>query len=120
MRKGHTMAQQVKVILVDDIEGGTADETLAFALDGAAYEIDLSKTNADRFRDAVAPYVAAARKAGRVTSRSNGTRSSRRGGSSDRRGRAADIRAWARTKGIDVNERGRIPARVVEQYDSAH
>jgi hypothetical protein len=114
------VAQQVKVILVDDIEGGTADETVAFAVEGAAYEIDLSKANADKFRNAVAPYVAAARKAGRAGSRSNGARHSRRGGSSDRRGRAANIRAWARTKGIEVNERGRIPARVVEQYDGAH
>ncbi len=113
------MAQQVKVILVDDIQGGVADETLSFALDGAAYEIDLSKANADKFRDAVGPYVAAARKSGRAGSRSNGSRA-RRGASGDRRGRAADIRAWARTKGIEVSERGRIPARVVEQYDAAN
>lgn len=113
------MAQQVKVILVDDIEGGAADVTLSFALDGAAYEIDLSSANADRFRDAIAPYVAAARKAGRAGSRSNGARG-RRGTSGERRGRAADIRAWARSKGIEVSERGRIPARVVEQYDAAN
>lgn len=120
MRKGQAVAQQVKVILVDDIEGGAAEETLSFALDGAAYEIDLSTANAARFRDAVAPFVAAARKAGRSGSRSNGSRPTRRGGSSDRRGRAADIRAWARTQGVEVSERGRIPARVVEQYDAAH
>ncbi|PZS26472.1 MAG: hypothetical protein DLM59_18225 [Pseudonocardiales bacterium] len=114
------MAQQVKVILVDDIEGGAADVTLSFALDGAGYEIDLSSANADRFRDAIAPYVAAARKSGRASSRSNGARAGRRGSSGERRGRAADIRAWARTKGIDVSERGRIPARVVEQYDAAN
>jgi hypothetical protein len=118
--KGATVAQQVKVILVDDIEGGTADVTLSFALDGAAYEIDLSSANADKFRDAVAPYVAAARKAGRAGSRSNGARGNRRATSGERRGRAADIRAWARTKGVEVSERGRIPARVVEQYDAAH
>ncbi|MEP6697296.1 MAG: Lsr2 family protein [Pseudonocardiales bacterium] len=114
------MAQQVKVILVDDIEGGSAEETLSFALDGATYEIDLSTANAAKFRDAVAPYVAAARKAGRSGSRGNGVRAPRRGTAGDRRGRAADIRAWARTKGVEVSERGRIPARVVEQYDAAH
>lgn len=110
------MAQQVKVILVDDLDGGDADETVKFAVDGASYEIDLNRTNADRLRDALAPFVGAARKAGR----SSGGRGNRRGGSGERRGRAADIRAWARTKSIDVNERGRIPARVVEMYEAAH
>lgn len=110
------MAQQVKVILVDDLEGGHAEETVKFAIDGAAYEIDLNQTNADRLRDALAPFVGAARKAGR----GNGARGGRRSGSGERRGRAADIRAWAKTKSIDVNERGRIPARVVEMYEAAH
>lgn len=110
------MAQQVKVILVDDLEGGHAEETVKFGIDGAAYEIDLNQANADRLRDALAPFVGAARKG----SRSNGARGGRRSGSGERRGRAADIRAWARTKNIEVNERGRIPARVVEMYEAAH
>ncbi len=114
------MSQQVKVILVDDLDGGDAVETLSFALDGTAYEIDLNEGNADRFRDALAPYLGAARKSGRSAARSNGHRVSRRSGSGERDGRAADIRAWARTKSIEVNERGRIPARVVEQYEAAH
>ena len=113
------MAQQVKVILVDDLDGGDADETVTFAIDGSAYEIDLNRGNADKFRDSFAPYVAAARKVSRAGSGRGG---GRRGGASsgDRRGRAADIRAWARTQGIEVNERGRIPARVVEEYEAAH
>ncbi len=110
------MAQQVKVILVDDLDGGDADETIKFGIDGASYEIDLNHANANKLREALAPFVGAARKA----SRSNGGRGNRRSGSGERRGRAADIRAWARTKNIEVNERGRIPARVVEMYDAAH
>lgn len=109
------MAQQVKVILVDDLDGGHADETVKFAIDGASYEIDLNRANADKLRDVIAPFVGAARKASRATARG-----ARRGASVDRRGRAADIREWARTKSIEVNERGRIPARVVEQYEAAH
>lgn len=109
------MAQQVKVILVDDLEGGHAEETVKFAIDGGSYEIDLNQANADRLRNALAPFVGAARKAGR----SNGSRG-RRSGAGERRGRAADIREWARTKSIEVNERGRIPARVVEMYEAAH
>lgn len=114
--KGAPVAQQVKVILVDDLEGGHAEETVKFGIDGANYEIDLNEANADRLRDALAPFVGAARKAGR----SNGARGGRRGGSGERRGRAADIRTWAKTKSIEVNERGRIPARVVEMYEAAH
>ncbi len=116
------MAQQVKVILVDDVEGGPAVETVTFSLDGTSYEIDLNERNAATLRDVVAPYVAAGRRAGRSSSsRSSGDRrTSRRAAGSDRDGRAADIRAWARTQSIKVNERGRIPARVVEQYDAAH
>lgn len=110
------MAQQVKVILVDDLDGGHAEETVTFSIDGASYEIDLNRANADKLRDAIAPFVGAARKA----SRGNTGRATRRSASGDRRGHAADIRAWARTKAIEVNERGRIPARVVEQYEAAH
>ena len=47
------MAQKVQVILVDDIDGGEADETVSFSLDGVSYEIDLSESNATELRDAL-------------------------------------------------------------------
>lgn len=108
------MAQRVEVVLVDDIDGGPADETVAFALDGATYEIDLNATNAAALRDALALYVGHARKAGRkAPARSAGRRSSP--GS-----QTPAIRTWAREQGLPVNERGRIPAAIVEQYEAAH
>src|SRR5260370_25595837 len=75
-RKGVGVAQKVQVLLVDDLDGGEADETVAFALDGAAYEIDLSRKNADSLQDAVSKYVAAARKARRAaaSARQSGAR----------------------------------------------
>ena len=113
------MAQKVTVALVDDIDGGAADETLEFALDGKGYEIDLSSTNAEKLRDALASYVAAARKAG-------GTR--RRGSTNsgiaaprpkvDREQNQA-IRDWARERGKKVSDRGRIPAEVLEEYHNS-
>lgn len=106
------MAQKVQVLLVDDLDGGEADETVSFSLDGASYEIDLSGTNAKKLRDSLQPFVDHARKAGTVRRRRT------RGASS--RERSADIRAWAKARGIKVNERGRIPATVVEQYEAAH
>lgn len=105
------MAQKVNVILVDDIDGSDADETVSFALDGSAYEIDLSADNAQKLRDVLAPYVGHARRA------------STRGG---RRGRAAngptpgEIRDWARSQGMEVSDRGRVSEEVRAAYASAH
>jgi hypothetical protein len=109
------MAQKVQVILVDDLDGGSADETVSFALDGVAYEIDLSDKNAAAFRDSFAQYVGLARRVGGRAAAGRGT-SRRKGGDN----RTAQIREWARSNGHKVNERGRIPATVVEAYDKAH
>jgi hypothetical protein len=107
------MAQKVQVTLVDDLDGTTtADETVSFALDGQAYEIDLTSANAAKLRDALAPYVGSARKAGGRAGRS--ARRAARGGDS----RVAEIRAWAKAQGLAVNERGRIPADIVAKYDA--
>jgi hypothetical protein len=112
------MAQKVTVLLVDDIDGGSADETVSFSLDGVSYEIDLSTKNAKAFRDSLAQYVGTARRVGGRSSGGRGTRSARRGRGGDNR--TAEIREWARKNGHKVNERGRIPATVVEAYDKAH
>jgi hypothetical protein len=103
------MAQQVNIVLVDDIDGSAAEETLSFALDGRGYEIDLSVKNAKALRDALAPYVGHARKAGR--------RRTGRGGNGPT---PADIRAWARDNGFDVPDRGRVSSEVREAYLAAH
>lgn len=111
------MARKVEVTLVDDIDGGGADETVAFALDGKAYEIDLSKKNAGALRRALKRYTDSARRAGRAAS--PGRRSRSAAGRTDRE-RTADIREWARANGREVSDRGRIPASVVDAYDAAH
>jgi hypothetical protein len=108
------MAQKVQVLLVDDLDGATADETVSFSLDGVSYEIDLSSKNAAKMRDSFASYVGAAR---RVGGRSRGGR----GRSSSRAGtETAAIRTWAKEQGLKVSDRGRIPAEVVAKYEAAH
>lgn len=107
------MAQKITVALEDDLDGGPANETMRFGLDGSEYEIDLSTKNADRFRKALTPFTGHAR---RISSRGQATRGARIGST---RQRSADIRAWAKEQGISVSERGRIPATVVEQYEAA-
>lgn len=106
------MAQQVNIVLVDDIDGRAADETVSFALDGKDYEIDLNAKNAAKLRDALAPYVGHAR---RAASRRRGARGGGSTGPSP-----ADIRAWARENGFDVPDRGRVSSEVREAYVAAH
>ena len=115
------MARKVQVILSDDLdENVSADETVSFALDGTNYEIDLSEKNAKELREALSRYVQAARKVGRGSGRaSGGGRSRATGGRMDRE-QAGAIRDWARKNGHQVSDRGRIPASVVEAYESAH
>jgi len=104
-------------MLVDDLDGGAADETVEFGLDGVTYEIDLSAANAAKLREAFAPYVSEARRSGR---RRTGGRS--RGGSRGSSGgvSAAEIREWARANGFKVPDRGRVSAQVRQAYESAH
>ena len=108
------MAQQFEVFLVDDLDGGKADETVRFSFGGRSYEIDLSAANAERLRTSLQPFVAAARKVRPADRRGAGGRTARS------RARSAEIRAWAKTRGINLSERGRIPISVVKLYDAAH
>ncbi|GDY30459.1 histone-like nucleoid-structuring protein Lsr2 [Gandjariella thermophila] len=113
------MAQKVLVQLVDDLDGSTAEQTVEFALDGVQYQIDLSDKNAGALREALEPFVSAARRAG-GRKRSAAPRGGGRGSSASDRERNQAIREWARKQGMNVSERGRIPAEVVEAYDKAH
>ena len=103
------MAQKVQVVLLDDIDGGSADETLKFSFEGASYEIDLSATHAAEFRAAITPWVKAARKV-------SGRSASRGVANSD----TSKIRAWAKSTGLSVSERGRISAEIRDAYNAAH
>jgi hypothetical protein len=116
------MAQRVNVVLVDDIDGSEAAETVTFGLDGAQYEIDLSADNADKLREALAPYVGHGRRAGgrRRSSGGSGRSSGSRSAAASGGPSAADVRAWARENGWDVPERGRVSSEVREAYDAAH
>ncbi len=106
------MAQKVHIVLVDDIDGSDAEETVNFGIDGVSYEIDLNSANAAGLRDALASYVGHARKVGgRRTSR----KAAASGGTS-----AAEIREWARSNGHDVPERGRVSADVRAAYEAAN
>ncbi|WP_405617420.1 Lsr2 family protein [Streptomyces sp. NBC_00076] len=110
------MAQKVQVLLVDDIDGGEADETVTFALDGKTYEIDLTTTNADKLRGLLEPYVKGGRRTGGRASGGRGKARAASGGSQD----TAQIRAWAKENGYEVNDRGRVPQSIREDYEKAN
>lgn len=122
------MAQKVQVLLLDDVDGGEASETVNFALDGVTYEIDLSEANATRLRDAVGPFASVARKtSGRgvrrgSTAGTDGAQPRRGGGADTKRDPAQTqaIRRWAQDNGHKVSDRGRIPATVITAYEEAH
>ena len=108
------MAQKVRVLLIDDVDGTDAEETVTFALDGVTYEIDLNAKNASEMRDALAPWVGVARRSGgrKTTGRKGAGRSNP---SETRR-----IRAWAKENGYQVSDRGRVSAEIREAYAKAH
>ncbi|MEV0586895.1 Lsr2 family protein [Nonomuraea sp. NPDC050310] len=111
------MAKQIQEILIDDLDGGEANETVGFAIDGISYEIDLSEGNAKKLRDALSPFVQSARKSGSGVARRRGGRGSSR---QMTREQSSEIRAWAKSRGLNVSERGRIAKTIVDEYERAH
>jgi len=107
------MAQKVSIILVDDLDGSEASETVSFGLDGSSYEIDLTEAHASSLREALAGYIGNARK---VT----GGRRRKAAASSDSGPSAREVRDWARSNGFTVPDRGRIPADVRDAFDAAN
>ena len=110
------MAQKVQTLFIDDLDGSEADGTVRFGLDGTEYEIDLNAKHAQELRDALARYVSAARRVG------GGARRPARGG---RRAPASglnttEVREWAKAQGIDVKDRGRVPAELVVKFKAAN
>jgi hypothetical protein len=110
------MAKRTIHMLVDDIDGGEAEETVKFAIDGAQYEIDLSKKNAAKMRDALAPYVAVGTKVARSGGAARANASRVRGTATVDRDQNRAIREWAQGKGIAVSDRGRIKQEIVDRF----
>ncbi len=105
------MAQHVNVLFVDDLDGGEADGTVSFAMDGTTYEIDLSGQHLEKLREIFAPYVDAARRTGAAA------HAPRRASAtpSDREHNQA-IREWAQAQGLSVSTRGRLSSEVRQAY----
>lgn len=116
------MAQKAVVELVDDLDGGPADETVAFALDGVDMLIDLSSENAARLRDALAEFVGHARRTGgrKPRKRTAGAKGNGTPAPTNGKPDTQAIRDWARQQGETVADRGRIPQALVVRFQEAH
>jgi hypothetical protein len=108
------VAQKIQTLFIDDLDGSAAEGTVRFGLDGTEYEIDLNAGHAKELRDALARYVDSAR---RVGSAGRPTRGGRRGPAGDLN--AVEVREWAKAQGIEVKDRGRVPADLIAKFRAA-
>lgn len=115
------MAQQNITVLVDDLDGSKAVETVRFGFDGKTYELDLSRKNVRRLEASLGKFVKAARTVGEdsnVTPINRPKKTAKKttlAPSADPKA----VRAWAAEHGIEVSKTGRVKRAVVEQYLSA-
>lgn len=110
------MAKQIITLLTDDLDGGDADRTVEFGLDGINYTIDLSDKNVGKLRKALDPYLTAASKVGRTASNTRIASRATTAPARSNRDQNQAIREWAAKNGHPVSERGRIPATIVEAF----
>jgi len=114
---GPAVAQKVSVTYACDYDSKEIPQgqhrLRRFSIDGRDYEIDLCLKHSERFDEAVSRYTSHARKASARL-----VRTKRR--TAAHRKHSAQVRAWAKANGFTVSERGRIPADVVNKYDSTH
>jgi nucleoid-associated protein Lsr2 len=108
------VAQKIQTLFIDDIDGTEAQGTVRFALDGADYEIDLNAKHAAALRRTLAKYIEGAR---RSSSARRSARSGRRASASGVN--TTEVREWAKAQGIEVKDRGRVPAELVVRFKAA-
>lgn len=117
------MAQKTQVTLIDDVDGSEATQTVTFAFQGVSYEIDLNDDHASALEESFGDWISSARRVSGV----RGGRSQRSAANGRSGARAAssgrdlnDVRAWLRSQGHQVADRGRISQMLLDDYDKAH
>jgi hypothetical protein len=102
------VAQQITTLLIDDIDGTEASETIKFSYQGIDYEIDLNNKHTKALDESFQEWIEHAR---RVGGRRNSAKSASKSGLD-----TSAIRAWARENGYNVNDRGRVAADIIDAY----
>ncbi len=111
------MAQKIQTLFIDDIDGSAAEGTVRFGLDGTEYEIDLNAGHAQALRDALGRYVGAGRRVSGGAARWPARGTSRRASASGLN--TTEVREWAKAQGIEVKDRGRVPAELIVKFKAA-
>jgi hypothetical protein len=102
--------------MFDDLDGAEGARTVSFSLEAWTYEVDLTPEHAAELRKSLEPWITAGR---RVTKDAQpGGKAAKTQGTAE--SETAKVRAWAREEGLEVSDRGRIPAEVREAYRSSH
>jgi len=109
------VAQKIQILFIDDLDGSQADGTVHFGLDGTEYETDLNTEHAQQLRDALARYVSAGRRISGSARRPSPRGRRAPAGGPD----STEVREWAKAQGIEVKDRGRVPADVVARFRAA-
>jgi hypothetical protein len=110
----HDVAQKVQTLFIDDLDGSEAVGTVRFGLDGTDYEIDLNAEHAEALRETLTRYAAAARRGASARKPGRGTRKAAASGPD-----STEVRDWAKSQGIDVKDRGRVPAELIVRFKAA-
>jgi hypothetical protein len=108
------MAMRTRVVTYDDLDSSEGASRVTFAYAGTSYEIDLGEEHRAELEQALAKFIAAARRTGPAIGRRAYTTPPGRGRD------LAAIRAWAREQGLRVSDTGRVSKEVQHAYNAAH
>ncbi len=116
----------LRQIMYDDMDMTEGAEPRTFSIDNVTYEIDLNETNYRKLKTALGPFIDSGRRQavskGRKETKAETpkilTVDSKPTTLSKEQNDA--IREWARKRGHKVSSRGRIPADIVNQFNTNH
>ncbi|MCJ0875670.1 Lsr2 family protein [Streptomyces sp. AP-93] len=103
----------IRSIVESDLSGKPDAATATFGLGDTWYEVDLTAEERKKLEEALKPYLKVSRKAGRAATKKRVVPET----TPEERDK---IREWAKKKGFDFADRGRIPKTVMKAYDEAH
>lgn len=114
------MATHVVETTIDDLDESVTEDVITcfVALGESAVEIDLGPDNREELENFLAKYFEAGRSV-KPDEAGRGQHAEPARKVADR-DRTHEIRSWAKEKGFDVSERGRISKKIVAAFEAAH
>lgn len=117
------MAQQVVTSLICDFphrgKEVPANDTLHLSVDGKHYELDLCEQDQVRVGKLVSQMTEHARTVKESWKQTTHRRTMRRQSNGSSGPSNAEVRAWARDHDVELSDRGRIPANVIQMFQES-